>query len=110
MLRLVRRRVGLEEREFLAALVRRAPGLDESARFDLMEEAGQWYRERLELRDLPLSGEQIVRGLAAALFAGEVSRARYSRSRAGSKAGQSGPGGPSPRRTRAPGTAPKAAR
>jgi uncharacterized RDD family membrane protein YckC len=65
VMRLVRRRLGLEERELLAALVRRAPELDESARFDLMEEAGRWYRERLELRDLPLSGEQIVRGLTS---------------------------------------------
>lgn len=67
VMRMVRRRLGLEEREFLAALVRRAPELEEAARFDLMEEAGQWYRERLELRDLPLSGEQIVRGLTAVL-------------------------------------------
>ena len=67
VLRLVRRRLSLEEREFLAALVRRAPELDETARFDLMEEAGSWYRERLELRDLPLSGEQIVRGVTAVL-------------------------------------------
>jgi uncharacterized RDD family membrane protein YckC len=67
VMRLVRRRLGLEEREFLAALVRRAPELEEAARFDLMEEAGEWYRRRLELRDLPLSGEQIVRGLTAVL-------------------------------------------
>jgi uncharacterized RDD family membrane protein YckC len=67
VMRMVRRRLGLEEREFLAALVRRAPELEEAARFDLMEEAGQWYRQRLELRDLPLSGEQIVRGLTAVL-------------------------------------------
>lgn len=67
VMRLVRRRLGLEEREFLAALVRRAPELTEGARFDLMEEAGEWYRRRLELRDLPLSGEQIVRGLTAVL-------------------------------------------
>lgn len=65
--RLVRRRLSLEEREFLATLVRRAPELEESARFDIMEEAGEWYRQRLELRDLPLSGEQIVRGLTAVL-------------------------------------------
>ena len=57
----------LRGREFLAALVRRAPALEEAARFDLMEEAGEWYRQRLELRDLPLSGEQIVRGLTAVL-------------------------------------------
>lgn len=65
--RLVRRRLSLEEREFLATLIRRAPELEESARFDIMEEAGEWYRQRLELRDLPLSGEQIVRGLTAVL-------------------------------------------
>jgi uncharacterized RDD family membrane protein YckC len=67
VMRMVRRRLGLEEREFLAALVRRAGELEERARFDLMEEAGEWYRQRLELRDLPLSGEQIVRGLTAVL-------------------------------------------
>lgn len=76
VLRLLRRRLGLEEREFLAELVRRAPYLEDQARYDLMEEAGQWFRARLDLGDLPLSGEQIVRGLAAALYAGEVSRPR----------------------------------
>jgi uncharacterized RDD family membrane protein YckC len=76
VMRLVRRRLGLEEREFLATLVRRAGELDERARFDLMEEAGLWYRQRLELGDLPLGGEQIVRGLAAILFAGPAARSR----------------------------------
>jgi uncharacterized RDD family membrane protein YckC len=75
VLRLLRRRVSLEEREFLAALARRAPFLEDRARYALMEDAGQWFRERLELRDLALSGEQVVKGLAAALFAGEA-RAR----------------------------------
>lgn len=72
VLRLLRRRVGLEEREFLAALARRAPFLEDRARYALMEDAGRWFRERLELRDLTLSGEQVVNGLAAALFAGEA--------------------------------------
>jgi len=81
VLRLLRRRVGLEEREFLAALVRRAPFLEDRARYALMEEAGTWFRERLELRDLALSGEQVVNGLAAALFAGEASRTRSRGSR-----------------------------
>lgn len=76
VLRLVRRRLSLEEREFLAALVRRAPELEEGARFDLMEEAGEWYRGRLELRDLPLSGEQIVRGLTAVLVPESTRRKR----------------------------------
>jgi len=76
VLRLLRRRVGLEEREFLSALVRRSPHLEDGARFELMEDAGRWFGERLELRDLSLSGEQVVRGLAAALFAGEAKRPR----------------------------------
>lgn len=67
VLRMLRRRLTLQERELLAALVRRAPELDETARFDLMEEAGAWFRRRLELGELPLSGEQVVRGLTAAL-------------------------------------------
>jgi len=84
VLRLLRRRVGLEEREFLSALVRRAPHLEDGARFELMEDAGRWFTERLELRDLTLSGEQVVRGLAAALFAGEARRPRRG---AGARAG-----------------------
>ena len=79
VMRLVRRRLSLEEREFLATLVRRAGDLDERARFDLMEEAGGWFRERLELRDLPLGGEQIVRGLAAILFAAPAAARRGGR-------------------------------
>jgi uncharacterized RDD family membrane protein YckC len=76
VMRLMRRRVSLEEREFLATLVRRAGELDERGRFDVMEEAGGWFRQRLELGDLPLAGEQIVRGLAAILFAGPAAPPR----------------------------------
>jgi uncharacterized RDD family membrane protein YckC len=79
VMRLVRRRMSLEEREFLATLVRRAGELDERARFDLMEEAGAWFRERLELSELPLGGEQIVRGLAAILFSGPAPGRRGAR-------------------------------
>jgi uncharacterized RDD family membrane protein YckC len=69
VLRLVRHRVGLEEREFLAALCLRADGMEDRARFDLMEEVGRHYRGRLGIEDPHLSGESLVRGLAGVLFA-----------------------------------------
>jgi len=69
VLRLVRHRVGLEEREFLAALCLRADGMEDRARFDLMEEVGRHYTDRLGLEDRHLSGENLVRGLAGVLFA-----------------------------------------
>jgi uncharacterized RDD family membrane protein YckC len=69
VLRLVRHRVGLEEREFLAALCLRADGMEEKARFDLMEEVGRHYKGRLGIEDPHLSGENLVRGLAGVLFA-----------------------------------------
>jgi uncharacterized RDD family membrane protein YckC len=67
LLRLARHRVTLEEREFLSELCRRADGLEERARFDLMEEVGRHYRARLEIDDPHLSGESLVRGLTAVL-------------------------------------------
>jgi uncharacterized RDD family membrane protein YckC len=69
LLRLVRHRVGLEEREFLAALCLRADGMEDRARFDLMEDVGRHYRGRLGIEDPHLSGESLVRGLAGVLFA-----------------------------------------
>jgi uncharacterized RDD family membrane protein YckC len=68
VLRLVRHRVGLEEREFLSTLCQRADALDDRARFDLMEEVGRHYRARLEIDDPHLSGENLVRGLTGVLF------------------------------------------
>ena len=68
VLRLARRRIGVEEREFLQALILRAPELEARARFDLMEEAGGFYRRKLEIDDPSLSGESLVRGLASVLF------------------------------------------
>jgi uncharacterized RDD family membrane protein YckC len=68
LIRLARHRVSLEEREFLAELCLRAEGLDERARLGLMEEVGRHYRERLGVDDPHLSGESLVRGLAAILF------------------------------------------
>ncbi len=68
VLRLVRHRVSLGEREFLSTLCMRAEALQEQARFDLMEEVGRHYRERLEIDDPHLSGENLVRGLTGILF------------------------------------------
>jgi uncharacterized RDD family membrane protein YckC len=69
VLRMIGRRVGLEEREFLAALCLRAESLDAGVRFDIMEEVAAFYRERLDLKAAPLSGESLVRGLAAIVLA-----------------------------------------
>ena len=69
VLRLIRHRVGLEEREFLSTLCMRAESLEPGARFDLMEEVATHYRRKLDVRDIPLGGEAFVRGLASILFA-----------------------------------------
>ena len=76
ILRLVRRRVGVEEAELLLALSLRAPELEDRARYDLMEDVARHYREKLELGDLPLSGPALVRGLAALVFWDRRSPAR----------------------------------
>jgi uncharacterized RDD family membrane protein YckC len=61
-------RVGLEERELLLALCVRAPVLDERARYDLFEAAGEYYRKRLSIEDPLLSGEAVVRGLVSLCY------------------------------------------
>jgi len=66
--RRIRHRVSLEEREFLAALCQRADRLEPQARYDLMEQVGTHYREKLEIDAPHLSGENLVRGIAAVLF------------------------------------------
>jgi hypothetical protein len=64
--RLVRHRLGLEEREFLLALLLRAEALTAAARYDLMERTGALLRTRLEVEPIAgLSGEAWVRGIAA---------------------------------------------
>jgi uncharacterized RDD family membrane protein YckC len=68
VLRRLRKQVGLEERELLLSIVLRADTLDPQARFDLMEEAGAYYRRTLEIDDPHLSGENLVRGLLAILY------------------------------------------
>ena len=72
LLRLARHRLGLEERELLLELSARADELEPRARYDLMEEAGTWFRRRLEIEETSLSGESLVRGLAALLRAREI--------------------------------------
>lgn len=67
--RQVANRVSLEEREFLLALVLRAPQLDERARFELFERVGDYYRELLGVDQQQLSGENMVRGLVALCYA-----------------------------------------
>lgn len=68
VLRFIRHRIGLEEREFLLALCWRAGELEPQVRFDLMEEVGGHYRRVLEIEDPHLSGENLVRGLTAILY------------------------------------------
>lgn len=67
-LRRIRQRVDLEERELLLTLCMRADRLEPSARYDLMEEVGTWYRKRLDIDAPHLSNENLVRDLTAALY------------------------------------------
>ena len=69
--RLVKHRIGLEEREFLLALAVRADRLEPHARFDLMETVARHYREKLEIDDPHLSGESLVRDLTALIWSAE---------------------------------------
>lgn len=68
VLRIIKHKVRLEEREFLLAVCLRAEHLDPKARFDLMEEVGGYYRKKLRVEDPHLSGENIVRDLTSILF------------------------------------------
>jgi hypothetical protein len=74
--RLLDLRVGLEERELLLALCVRAPALDERARYDLFESAGEHYRKRLDIDDPHLSGEALVRGLVSVCYGGREDDSR----------------------------------
>lgn len=67
-LRRIRQRVTLEERELLLTLCLRADRLEQSARYDLMEEVGSHYRRRLEIDAPQLSNENLVRDLTAVLY------------------------------------------
>ena len=66
--RAVAHRLSLEEREFLLSLCLRAPGLQETARYDLFESVAEHYRVRFAIADEHLSGEKLVRNLLALCF------------------------------------------
>jgi uncharacterized RDD family membrane protein YckC len=79
VLRLIKHRVGLEEREFLLSLCLRAEKLTPSARYDLMEGVAAAYREKLDIEEQQISGENLVRDLTAVLFAPQSDLARQRR-------------------------------
>ena len=68
VLRLVRHKISLEEREFLLTLCLRADRMSPEARYDLMEEVAGVYRAELGLEADSISGENFVRDLTAVLF------------------------------------------
>jgi uncharacterized RDD family membrane protein YckC len=73
VLRLIRHRISLEERELLLALCLRAGKMSPESRYDLMEEVANAYRDKLGVEDEEISGENFVRDLTAVLFAGRES-------------------------------------
>jgi len=68
VLRLIRNRISLEEREFLLTLCLRADRMSAAARYDLMQEVADEYRRKLAVEEESLSGENFVRDLTAVLF------------------------------------------
>ena len=72
VMRLIRHRISLEERELLLAICMRADRMKPDARYDLMEEVAAAYRERLDVEDESTSGENFVRDLTSVLFAKRV--------------------------------------
>ena len=68
VLRMIRHRIGLEEREFLLTLCLRSDRMTPEARYDLMDEVAKRYREVLGLEEESISGENFVRDLTAVLF------------------------------------------
>jgi uncharacterized RDD family membrane protein YckC len=68
VLRLIRNRISLEEREFLLTLCLRADRMSAAARYDLMQDVANEYRRRLDVEEESLSGENFVRDLTAVLF------------------------------------------
>lgn len=71
VLRLIRHRIPIEEREFLLRLCLRADKLTPTARYDLMDEVARFYRRKLAIEEEHISGENLVRDLTAVLFAKE---------------------------------------
>lgn len=70
VLRLIRHRIGLEERELLLEISLRAGQLQPERRYAIMEEVGGYYRRLLDIDDPRLTGESLVRDLTSILFMG----------------------------------------
>jgi uncharacterized RDD family membrane protein YckC len=68
VLRLIRHRIPMEEREFLLRLCVRADKLAQAPRYDLMEDVARFYRRKLAIEEEQISGENLVRDLTAVLF------------------------------------------
>lgn len=68
VLRLIRNRISLEERELLLTLCLRADRMTAAARYDLMQDVAGEYRRKLDVEEESLSGENFVRDLTAVLF------------------------------------------
>ncbi|HEX7153638.1 MAG TPA: RDD family protein [Thermoanaerobaculia bacterium] len=68
VLRLIKHRISLEEREFLLALSMRADKMSAEARYDLMEQVASAYRRKLGIEEEQISGENFVRDLTAVVF------------------------------------------
>lgn len=68
VLRLIRHRISLAERELLLTLCLRAEKMSPAARYDLMEDVADFYRAKLEVEEEAISGENFVRDLTAVLF------------------------------------------
>jgi uncharacterized RDD family membrane protein YckC len=76
IVRRIRHRVGVEERELLTTLCVRSEGLEPRARFDLFDEVARHYGDKLEISEETLSGENLVRGLVAVLTEDRRARRR----------------------------------
>jgi uncharacterized RDD family membrane protein YckC len=76
ILRMIRHRLGLEERELLLELIVRAGTLEPGKRYEIMEEVGGYYRELFGIDDPRLTGENLVRDLTAILFSSPAAVAR----------------------------------
>jgi uncharacterized RDD family membrane protein YckC len=68
VLRLIRHKVSLDDREFLLTLCLRADQMSPAARYDLMHDVASVYRDKLGLEEDSISGENFVRDLTAVLF------------------------------------------
>ena len=77
VLRLIRHRISLDDREFLLTLCLRANRMSPTARYDLMEEVANVYREKLGIEEEQMSGENLVRDLTAVLFQPERGAAGF---------------------------------